>query len=105
VDTGEICPHCGPQHREEAISQQLRHFHESSYFLSQDQTKIVDKIVKICKESDLEYEIIDTEDLNFLGRMKLFFKGIKAPTVIFKGKRIEGIPTREDLKAVTDWCS
>jgi hypothetical protein len=32
--------------------------------------------------------------------MGLVFKGIKAPTVSFKGKRIEGMPAKEDLKAL-----
>lgn len=58
----------------------------------------MDTTVEICEESNLEYEIVDIENLSFLSRMKLFFKGIRAPTVTFEGKMIRGTPTRDDLK-------
>ncbi len=99
VDKAKVCSQCGPQHTGRIISQQLTHFHDSTCFLSEDQTKIVDTTVEICEENGLEYEIVDIENLGFLSKMKLFFKGIRAPTVTFEGKTIEGMPTREDLKA------
>ena len=105
MDKDKICPYCGPQLNEKIISQQLRHSHDSGCFLSEDQIKIVDTAVEICKENNLEYEIIDIGNLNFLSKMKLFFKGIRAPAVAFGGKKIEGMHTKEDLKALTDWYS
>lgn len=38
--------------------------------------------------------------LTFISKMMLMFKGMKAPTVSFEGKKIEGIPTKEDLKTL-----
>ena len=40
---------------------------------------------------------MDVADLSFLSKMKLLFNGIKAPAISFKGKKIEGWATKEEL--------
>lgn len=102
VDIDKICSHCGPQHTNEVISQHLKHSHGSSSFLVEEQAKIVETVSEICKKNNLAYEIVDIANLSLLGKMKLFFKGIRAPTIVSKGKKIEGIPTQEDLEALTN---
>lgn len=69
-------------------------------YLPEDQRKIVGIISEFCKENDLKYEIVDMTNLGFASKMRLVFKGIKAPTIIFKGKKIEGVPTKEDLNVL-----
>jgi len=71
-------------------------------YLTEDQRKAVDVVNEFCEENGLEYEIVDIENLSSLGKMKLLFKGIKAPTIILKGKKIEGVPTKEDLKVLNE---
>lgn len=71
-------------------------------YLTEDQRKTVDVVNEFCEENGLEYEIVDIENLSSLGKMMLLFKGIKAPTIILKGKKIEGVPTKEDLKALNE---
>ena len=105
VDIDKICSHCGPRHTNEMISQHSRHFHGSSSFLAEDQAKIVETMSEICEEKNLAYEIVDIANLSLLGKMKLFFKGIRAPTIVLEGKKIEGIPTQEDLEALTNKAS
>lgn len=69
-------------------------------YLTENQRKAVEVIHEFCEESGLEYEIIDIENLSSLGKMRLMFKGIKAPTTIFKGEMIEGVPSKEHLRAL-----
>jgi hypothetical protein len=69
-------------------------------YLLEDQRKTVNIVREFCQENELEYEILDITNLGFTSKMKLVFKGIKAPTITFKGKKIEGIPTKEDLKVL-----
>ena len=68
--------------------------------LTDEQIKVFDTVDEFCKENGLEYEIVDIANLSFISKMKLMFKGIKAPTISFKGKKIEGVPTKADLKAL-----
>ena len=68
--------------------------------LADDQIKTVDVVDKFCKENGLEYEVVDIRNTSFVSKMKLMFKGIKAPTISFKGKKIERIPTKEDLNTL-----
>lgn len=98
VDKDKICPYCGPGHNNKVISQHLKHFHKSSSFLSEDQTKIVEITSEVCEKNNLEYEIVDITNLNFLGKMRLFFRGIRAPSIAFEGKKIEGIPPKRTSK-------
>jgi len=68
--------------------------------LSENQRKMLDTVREFCQENDLEYEVIDVADAGVKSMMKLVFKGIKAPAIVFRGKKIEGVPTKEDLKVL-----
>ena len=63
--------------------------------------KILDVVDEFCRENALEYEVVDVAGLGFSKKMRLVLNRIKAPAVSFKGKTIEGIPTKDDLKALT----
>lgn len=69
-------------------------------YLTDEEIRVFDVVSEFCKENGLEYEIVDITNLSFISKMQLVFKGIKAPTISFKGKKIKGIPTKEDLKAL-----
>ena len=69
-------------------------------YLTDKQIKVLDVVSEFCKENGLEYEIVDMTNLGFISSTKLVFKRIRAPTVSFKGKKIEGVPTKEDLKVL-----
>jgi hypothetical protein len=69
-------------------------------YLTDDQLKTVDVVDQFCKTNGLQYEIVNMTNLGWLRKMKLVFKGIKAPTTIFRGRRIEGPPARKDLEAL-----
>lgn len=62
--------------------------------------KAVDVVCEFCEENGIEYEIVDIENLSSLSKMKLMLKGIRAPTIFFRGKKIEGVPSKEDLRAL-----
>jgi hypothetical protein len=68
--------------------------------LSEDQIRVVDTVREFCQENQLEYEIVDVANSRFTGKMKFAFKGIRAPAIVFKGKKIEGVPTKEDLEVL-----
>ena len=68
--------------------------------LLDDQRRTVDVVREFCEENELEYEIVDIANLKLTNKMKLVFKGIKAPTIIFREKKIEGVPTKEDLQVL-----
>lgn len=65
--------------------------------LPEDQRKVVHLVREFSEENGLEFEIIDLADSGFLTGLKLLVKRISAPSVAFRGKIIEGIPTREEL--------
>jgi hypothetical protein len=69
--------------------------------LTEDQLKVLDAVSEFCEENGLEYEIVDIAKLSFVSKLKLMFKGMKAPTLAFRGKRFDGIPSREALEALT----
>lgn len=69
-------------------------------YLTGEQIKILDVVNEFCEKNGLEYEVVDIANLSFVRKTKLVFKGIKAPTIIFKKKRIEGVPTKEDLRVL-----
>jgi len=69
-------------------------------YLTDEQIEILNVVNKFCKENGLEYEVIDIANLSFISKMKLMFRGTKAPTISFKGGKIEGVPTKADLKAL-----
>lgn len=80
----------------------LKHLPTGSWggYLTDDQGKVVDVVSRFCEENGLKYEIVDIEKLSSISKMKLVFKGIKAPAIMFKGKKIEGVPTKEDLRVL-----
>jgi len=102
VDVKSMGHPCVTSRHGENIFLQFKHLPKGSLdgYLTENQIKVLDAVTKFCRENGLEYEVVDITSLNFAGKMKLVFKGIKAPTVSFKGKRIEGMPAKEDLKAL-----
>ena len=69
-------------------------------YLTDDQIKVLDVVNEFCEENGLKYEVVDITNLSPISKMKLIFKGIKASTVSFKGKKIEGATTKANLKAL-----
>lgn len=102
VDTKSMGHPCVTSRHGENIFSEFKHLPRGSWdgYLTENQIKVLDVVREFCEETGLEYEVVDITDLSSIGKMKLVFKGIKAPTIIFKGKRIEGIPTKEDLKVL-----
>lgn len=102
VDKDSMGHPCVTSRHGENIFTGFRHLPKGSWdrYLTEDQRKVMDVVSKFCEENGLEYEIVDIENLSSLSKMKLMFKGIKTPTIIFRGKKIEGVPTKEDLKAL-----
>ena len=102
VDTKSMGHPCVTSRHGENIFSQFKHLPEGTLegYLTENQIKVLDAVSEFCREHRLEYEVIDITSLNFAGKMKLVIKGIKAPTVSFEGKRIEGVLAEEDLKAL-----
>lgn len=70
-------------------------------YFTDEQIKVLEMVTDFCRKNGLDYEIVDIANLSLVDKMKLVFKGLKAPTISFKGKRIEGVPTKENLKVLT----
>lgn len=102
VDKDSMGHPCVTSRHGENIFTGFKHLPKGSWdgYLTDDQRKVVDVVSEFCEENGLEYEIVDIENLSSLSKMKLVFRGIKAPTIIFRGKKIEGVPTKGDLKAL-----
>jgi len=69
-------------------------------YLTEDQLETIDVVGQFCEINGLQCEIVNMTNLGWLRKMKLVLQGIKAPTTIFRGKRIEGPPAKEDLEAL-----
>ena len=69
-------------------------------YLTDDQMKAVGIVSEFCEQNGLEYEVVDMRNTGFASKMKFMFKGIAAPTISFRGKKIEGIPTKEELNTL-----
>lgn len=102
VDKDSMGHGCVTSRQGENIYAEFKHLPEGSWdrYLSENQEKVVDAVNEFCEENGLECEIVDIESLSFLSKMKLMFKGIKAPTIMFGGKTIQGVPTKEELKTL-----
>lgn len=66
--------------------------------LSEEDRKFLMRVDDFCKNNGLEYEVVDLEGTGFLGKLVLRMKGIKAPTVTFGQRTLQGIPSDENLK-------
>jgi len=102
VDKNSMGHPCVTSRHGDNIFSGFKHLPTGSWggYLTDEQIKVLDVVNEFCKENGLEYEIVDITNLSFISKMKLVFKGIKAPTISFKGKKIEGVPTNTDLKAL-----
>lgn len=103
VDADSMGHPCVTTRHAESMFTEYKHFPKGSWngYLTDDQVKAIDVVDKFCEENELEYEVVDITNVSFVNKMKFMFKGIKAPTISFEGRRIEGIPTKEDLKTLT----
>ena len=102
VDKDSMGHPCVTSRHGENIFSGFKHLPKGSWdgYLTNEQIKVLDVVNEFCEENGLEYEVVDITNLSFTGKMKLVFKGIKAPTISFKGKKIEGAPTKEDLNVL-----
>jgi len=102
VDKDSMGHPCVTSRHGENIFTGFKHLPKGSWdgYLADDQMKAVDVVDEFCKENGLEYEVVDITNVSFASKMKFMFKGMKAPTISFEGKKIEGVPTKEDLKAL-----
>jgi hypothetical protein len=102
VDKDSMGHPCVTSRHGENIFTGFKHLPKGSWngYLTEDQMKVIDVVAQFCEESGLEYEVVDITNRGFISKMKFMFKGIKAPTISFRGKKIEGIPTKEDLKVL-----
>jgi len=103
VDAGSMGHPCVTTRHAESMFTEYKHLPKGSWngYLTDDQVKAIGVVGKFCEENELEYEVVDLTNLDFISKMKLMFKGIKAPTISFEGRRMEGIPTKESLKTLT----
>ena len=99
-NTDEMCKYCTSSHRTEIVTQQLKHSIGSNSYLPNDQREIVNMTREFCKENNFEMEVVDIANLKFLEKMKLAFKGIKAPSIVFEDNVVNKKPTKEQLKAL-----
>ena len=102
VDKDSMGHPCVTSRHGENIFTGVKHLPKGSWdgYLTDDQMKAIDVVGEFCEESGLEYEVVDIANVSFVSKMKFMFKGMKAPTISFRGKKIEGVPTKEDLKAL-----
>ena len=102
VDKDSMGHPCVTSRCGENIYSGFKHLPAGSWdgYLLEDQRKTVNVVREFCEENELGYEIVDITSLGFRSKMNLVVKGIKAPAITFKGKKFEGIPTKEDLKVL-----
>jgi hypothetical protein len=101
VDKGKICPYCGPGHNEEVIARELRRCSEANLLLPDVQRAVLDLTREFCNEHGLEMEVVDMAGLRFLDKVKLAFRGIRAPSILCAGNRISGMPSKEQLRVLS----
>lgn len=68
--------------------------------LPEEQRKAVHLVRKLSEKNGLEFEIIDLADSGFLTGLKALAKRISAPSIVFKGEIIKGVPTKEELESM-----
>jgi len=102
VDKHSMGHPCVTSHHGENVFTEFKNLPGKSWdgYLADDQMKAVGIVSEFCKENGLEYEVVDIRNTSFASKMKLMFKGIKAPTISLDGEKIKGIPTKKDLRAL-----
>lgn len=102
IDKDSMGHPCVTSRHSEYIYSGFKHLPTGSWdgCLSENQIKALNVVSEFCEQNGLEFEIVDVTRLGPIDKMKLILKGIKAPTISFKDKRIEGVPSKEDLKAL-----
>lgn len=103
VDAGSMGHPCVTTRNAESMFTEYQHLPKGSLngYLTDDQIKAIDVVSEFCEDNGMEYEVVDTAKMSFINKTKLAFRGITAPAVTFKGEKIEGVPTKEDLEALT----
>ncbi len=100
VDKESIGHPCVTSRNRNDVFSGYRHYPGSGDgYLPENQRGIVDSVVEFCQLNHLDYKIVDVSNLSLIKKVKLVLKGIKAPAVTFKGKKIEGMPTENNLKS------
>lgn len=102
VDKDSMGHPCVTSQHGENIFAGFKHLPQGSLdgYLTEGQIKTIEAVDAFCEEHGLEYEVVDLASLSSIQKMKLIFKRIKAPTTSFKGRQIEGIPTKENLRVL-----
>ena len=102
VDKHSMGHPCVTSHHGENVFTEFKNLPGKSWdgYLTDDQMKTVGIVSEFCEENELEYEVVDTRNTSFISKMKFMLKGIKAPTISLDGKKIEGIPTKKELRAL-----
>ena len=103
VDAGSMGHPCVTTRNAESMFTEYQHLPKGSLngYLTDDQIKAIDVVSEFCEDNGLECEVVDIAKMSFVSKMKLMFKGIKAPAATFKGEKIEGVPTKKDLEVLT----
>jgi len=69
-----------------------------NHCLSEEEREFLMRIDDFCKNNGLKYEVVDLRRASLSAKFRLRMKGIKTPTISFKEKVLQGIPSDEDLK-------
>lgn len=85
----------------ESAFEGLRHLPaRSSGFLSDNETEAINLVEQFSRQKGLEFETVDLRNAGLIAKMKFYLKGWKTPAIVFRGRTITGLPTREELKAL-----
>jgi hypothetical protein len=66
-------------------------------YLNEEEREALMRVEDFCRSNDLEFEVVDIGQVNFLSRLRLRMKGLKTPSVCCGERVLEGVPTEESL--------
>ena len=67
-------------------------------YLSDGDSRTLANVEEFCRTNNVEYEVSDLGQMNFLQRLVLRMKGIRTPAVYCEKRTVQGVPTEEDLR-------
>lgn len=67
-------------------------------YLSDEDSRTLANVEEFCRDHDMEYEVRDLGQMNFLQRLKLRIRGIRTPAISCGKEVFLGAPTGEDLR-------
>lgn len=71
-------------------------------YLSDEDLETLKRVEEFCNSNGLEFEVVDVGAMNFIQKLQLRLRGVRAPAVSYGDKIFLGVPSEEDLTKILE---